>query len=183
MDHVVIVLAMHGAPPNDFPKHEIAELFGLHVRLEQAAGPERAALEGRHAQLESKMRAWPRTAKNDPFFAGSLELANHLNQETGLEVILGFNEFCAPSLEEALERAMQPPTRKVVVVTPMMTQGGEHSETDIPNAIQHGRQRHPLVEVVYAWPFAVDQVAQFLASQIAPYIGKDDPRRSSTAGY
>ena len=176
MDHVVIVLAMHGAPPNDFPTHEIAELFGLHMRMEGAAGPERAALEGRHTQLETKMRLWPRTAKNDPFHAGSIELAHHLSQETGLEVILGFNEFCAPSLEEALELAMQPPNRrKVVVVTPMMTQGGEHSETDIPNVIQRARQRHPLVEVVYAWPFGVDQVAQFLASQIGQFLDQDVP--------
>ena len=176
MDHVVIVLAMHGAPPIDFPRHEVAELFGLHMRLEQATGPERAALEGRHAQLESKMRHWPRTAENDTFYAGSIELANQLNQETGLEVILGFNEFCAPSLEEALELAMQPPNRrKVVVVTPMMTPGGEHSETDIPNAIQRARQRHPLVEVVYAWPFGVAQVAQFLASQIEQLLDQDVP--------
>ncbi len=71
-----IVLAMHGAPPNDFPKNEIGELFGLHARLEHASGRERAALKRRHEELEAKMRAWPRTIQNDPFFAGSLELAN-----------------------------------------------------------------------------------------------------------
>jgi len=53
----MIVLAMHGAPPNDFPQHEMAELFGLHARLEHMAGPERAALERRHAELDVKMRA------------------------------------------------------------------------------------------------------------------------------
>jgi sirohydrochlorin cobaltochelatase len=173
MKNTVIVLAMHGALPNDFPKHEIAEMFGVHMRLEQAAGPDRAALEQRHAHLESRMRAWPRTAQNDPFYAGSLELADHLNRATGLDVILGFNEFCAPSLDEALERAMQPPVRTVVVVTPMMTPGGEHSETDIPNAIKRAQHRHPSVEVAYAWPFAVDQVARFLASQITLYINID----------
>ncbi len=56
----VIVLAMHGAPPNDFPERETAELFGLHARLEHAHEPERAALEHRHAELDAKMRAWPR---------------------------------------------------------------------------------------------------------------------------
>jgi hypothetical protein len=39
----VIVLAMHGAPPNDFPKPELMELFGLHTHLEHSNGPQRAA--------------------------------------------------------------------------------------------------------------------------------------------
>lgn len=56
----VIVLAMHRAPLNDFSERETAELFGLHVRLAYAHGPERAALEHRHAELDAKMRAWPR---------------------------------------------------------------------------------------------------------------------------
>jgi sirohydrochlorin cobaltochelatase len=175
MNNAVIVLAMHGAPPIDFPKGEFAEMMGLQMRLESIPGPERAPLERRHADLEAKMRSWPRTAENDPFYAGSLDLADHLSRETGLQVILGFNEFCAPSLDEALEQAMQADVRKVLVVTTMMTPGGEHSEMDIPQAIQRARQRHPLVEVVYPWPFAVDQVAAFLASQIAPYVEIIDP--------
>src|SRR3972149_8566489 len=101
----VIVLAMHGAPPTDFPPQEIGELFRLHRRLEHVAGPERAALEGRFAALDARIRAWPRTAQNDPFNAGSLDLAAHLERLTGLPVIVGFNEFCAPSLDEALDRA------------------------------------------------------------------------------
>ena len=101
----VIVLVMHGAPPNDYPPREMAELFGLHARLEHAHGSERAELERRHAELDAKMRAWPRTPQNDPFWSGSHELAEHLGRGTGLQVIVGFNEFCAPSLAEALKRA------------------------------------------------------------------------------
>jgi len=26
----IVVLAMHSAPPNDFPKHELAEFFSLY---------------------------------------------------------------------------------------------------------------------------------------------------------
>ena len=170
MSDVVIVLVMHGAPPNDFPKHELAELFGLHMRLDMTVGPERAALERRHAELESKVRSWPRTSTNDPFYAGSLDLAHHLGQETGLEVILGFNEFCAPSVDEALEQAVRDDVAKVIVVTPMMTAGGEHSEKDIPNAIERLHQRHPHVKIIYSWPFPLNRVAQFLASQIAPHL-------------
>ncbi len=170
MTNVVIVLAMHGAPPNDFPKDELAELFGLHVQLEHAHGPVPAALQRRHAELENKMLMWPRTAKNDPFYAGSQELAVRLNEMTGYKVIVGFNEFCAPSVDKVLDYATAQGAGKVIIITPMLTQGGEHAEVDIPSAIRRARQRHPHTPMVYAWPFEVSDVAQFLAEQLAHFV-------------
>jgi sirohydrochlorin cobaltochelatase len=155
-----IVLAMHGAPPNDFPGQELAEYVGLHARIERAGGKERAALAPRHAELEARMRAWPRTAANDPFHAGSLAIA----QASGLAVILGFNEFCAPSLEEALGQAALE-YRRVIVVTSMLTAGGEHAGADIPAAIERARIRHPRTDFRYAWPFEPADIAAFLAAQ------------------
>ena len=163
----VIVLAMHGAPPNDYPPHEMAELFGLHARLEHTHGPERVELERRHAELDAKMRAWPRTPHNDPFWAGTQALAGQLGQATGLRVVVGFNEFCAPDLDQALEQAASSSPDRVIVVTPMMTRGGEHSESDIPAAVQRAQSRHPGLPIVYAWPFDTGEVARFLAAQIA----------------
>ena len=115
----ILVLAMHGIPPSDFPKQELMELFGLHARLDHSSGPEHAVLERRHAELEAKVRAWPRTAQNDPFYSGSQELADHLGQATGYPVLIGFNEFCAPSLDDALEGAIAQEVDQVVVITPM----------------------------------------------------------------
>src|SRR3970040_1431571 len=100
----VIVLAMHGAPPTDFPPQEIGELFMLHMRLGHVAGSERAALEGRFAALDARVRAWPRTPQNDPFYAGSLDLAAHLERLTGAAGLVGFKEFCAPRLDESRGR-------------------------------------------------------------------------------
>ena len=136
MGKEVILLAMHGAPPLDFPSPDLAELFCLRARMVISNGPERALYERQCGELEAKMRAWPRTASNDPFFLGSLDLARQLSQATGQEVVLGFIEFASPSLEEAFEQAVRPETERVIVVTPMMTSGGEHSERDIPNAIR-----------------------------------------------
>ena len=166
----VIVLAMHGIPPNDFPQQEAAELFGLHAHLEHARGPERPTLERRYAELEARVRAWPRTAQNDPFHAGSHELAGHLGQALGCPVIVGFNEFCGPSLDEALDQAAALSPERMVVVTPMVTRGGEHSEADIPSAIQRAQNRHPRVPIHYAWPFAPAEVAEFLATQIRRWL-------------
>jgi sirohydrochlorin cobaltochelatase len=165
----VIVLAMHGAPPNDFPANETAELFTLRFRLEHAPKGSRPELEARAAQLEIKMRNWPRNTTNDPFYTGSLELAENLRLATSREVILGFNEFCAPSLEHALAEAADLNPERVVVITPMMTRGGEHSEVDIPTAVRQAQERHPEISFVYIWPFDSSLVAGFLADQIGRY--------------
>jgi len=160
---------MHGSPPHDFPRQELGEFFALHGRLEHAQGPERQMLERRHDELHAKMRGWPRTVQNDPFWAASLGLAQELRRATGLEVVVGFGEFCGPSLDDALDQAAARSDR-IVVVTPMMTRGGEHAEQDIPAAIRRAEGRHPDCTLLYAWPFRVSEIAQFLAAQTAPLL-------------
>jgi sirohydrochlorin cobaltochelatase len=88
-----------------------------------------------------------------------------LRRESGRKVILGFNEFCAPSLDEALDQAAGQGAAKIVVVTPMLTRGGEHAERDIPEAIERAKSRHPGEKFIYAWPFKAKKVAEFLNSQ------------------
>ena len=110
---------------------------------------------------------WPRNAGNDPFWVASLDLAERLSRAAGQPVIVGFNEFCAPSLDEALDQAAARGPVQVRVVTPMMTRGGEHAESDIPAAVEAARGRHPGVAFVYTWPFPVSEVARFLAEQMA----------------
>jgi sirohydrochlorin cobaltochelatase len=166
----VIVLAMHGVPPSDFPRQELAEFFVMHSRFEHASvsrDPEMT----RYSELEKKLRDWPRTKDNDPYHAASFELARELSEATGCQVVVGFNEFCAPSLDDALDSAAGSGAKRVVVVTPMMTQGGEHSEKDIPGAVKRARTRHPGAEFIYVWPFPVQDVARFLAEQAARSLG------------
>ena len=160
------MLAMHGAPPRDVPRVQVVLSVGLHMALEHASGPIRSMIEPFNTRLDSKIRTWPRTAENDPFHAASLALAELLSQETGCETVVGFNEFCAPTLDEALDEAAAQGPERVWVVTPMMTRGGEHAEQDIPVIIQRARERHPEVDFVYAWPFETAEVARFLAAQI-----------------
>ena len=112
----VIILAMHGAPPTDFPSKETIELFNLHARLEHADEQENKTMLERYKHLDAKIRSWPRTPENDPFHAGSVEIADRLREATQQEVIVGFNEFCAPSLDEAFERAMTHSPSKIIVI-------------------------------------------------------------------
>lgn len=166
----VIVLAMHGAPPRDFPREEMSEFMTLHARIGHAPGPDAAPLQPRYKDLEAKMRTWPRTGQNDPFYAGSQDLAKQLRTESGLEVIIGFNEFCAPTLEEAMDGAAARQAEKIIVITPMMTRGGEHSAIDIPEAIRRAQQKFPDQKIVYAWPFPTEDIAHFLSSQITRFL-------------
>jgi len=163
----VIVLAMHGAPPNDYPREALVEFFGLHAQLEHAPPEQQAGLRGCYEALEAHMRSWPRTPANDPFWAASQDLGARLSQAAGAEVLVGFNEFCSPSVEDVLEAAAGRGPGRIIVVTPMLTQGGEHAEHDIPAAIERVRSHHPSVPILYAWPPEADEVARFLAAQIA----------------
>lgn len=173
----VVVLAMHGAPPSDFPRHEMAEFFSLRSRLDHSAGPDRAYLERRWIELENKMRLWPRTAQNDPYHAGAQELAARMREVMGCPVIAAFGEFCAPSLDEALAQAAAEEPQRVIVATPMMTRGGEHSERDIPEAVDRARRRFPQISFIYAWPFESPEIAQFLAAQIRRFLEKTESDR------
>jgi sirohydrochlorin cobaltochelatase len=168
--HTKLVLAMHGAPPTDFPERELAEFFSLRTRLEHAQSPQDPATIARYTELETRLRAWPRTSQNDPFYAGSQAISAQLQEQSGYQVFIGFNEFCAPSLDEALDQAAGSGTEQVIVITPMLTRGGEHAERDIPDAIQRAQARHPQTLLRYLWPFEASTVAQFLNEQIQKSI-------------
>jgi sirohydrochlorin cobaltochelatase len=167
----IILLAMHGSPPRDFPRPEAAEFFRLHAQIEQGAPPgaNLKEVEARYAALEARMRAWPRTPENDPFHAASLALGEQLSQITGDTVVVGFNEFCAPTLDEACDMAIAQGADQVIFITPMMTRGGEHAEQDIPQVVKRAEQRHPTKRFRYAWPFEVSDVARFLAEQVEKF--------------
>lgn len=186
----MIVLAMHGVPPSDFPPQELAEYFRLHAAVEAThhndnghhahnghARPPLASEElQRYRELDRRVRNWPRNEANDPFHAGSLALAKALGKKSHHPVLVGFNEFCSPTLEDAFQKAVEAGAQRVVIITPMMTSGGAHAETEIPEAIQAAREAHPQVEFVYAWPFGRSEVACFLAAQVERFLsGKLEP--------
>ena len=157
---------MHGSPPKDYPSSDLREFFKLHMMYEVGGGfPQ--AMHHKYDILHIKMRDWPRTATNDPFWEASNNLAEELSRVTKKQVIVGFNEFCGPSIDEALEKAASLETDAVIVVTPMMTSGGDHSEIDIPQSIERVKVRHPSVSFRYAWPFELTAVASFLAEQLS----------------
>lgn len=167
----ILILAMHGSPPTDFPKRELGEFFALHARLETALISMDEASRSRYEELDQKMRRWPRTGENDPFYAASLSLARQIGVESGLETRVCFNEFCAPTLEEVVAQAAKDGFERVIVVTPMMTRGGEHAEAEIPAQIQQLQSEYPNLHLIYAWPFEEKEIAQFLTAQVSRFLG------------
>ena len=165
----VIILAMHGMPPSDFPQKETLDYFMLHSRMENMPGPPPPAMQQQYGELDNKMLNWPRNQENDSYFYASNELAEEISSQIGYNVIVGFNEFCSPSLDDAFEAASKERNEKIIVITPMMTRGGEHSEKDIPEAIERARKKFPDIQFSYVWPFNISKVAAFLAEQIQEY--------------
>lgn len=160
---------MHGAPPADFPRRELGELAMMHENSDDHGGNKDSAIEQRHAELDAKIRAWPRTRQNDPFYFASGQMAEGLSRKLGCDVIVGFNEFCAPSIDQAIDRAVAQKSGKIIVITPMITAGGRHAAHDIPEIIKRAKEKYPHIPVVYAWPFEEDDIIRFLAGQIRKY--------------
>ncbi|MFW9768828.1 MAG: sirohydrochlorin chelatase [Candidatus Thorarchaeota archaeon] len=162
-----IILAMHGAPPKDYPRSDLVDFFKLHMMHDLGPDEMPQIMQEKHEYLHNKMREWPRTVENDPFWDASLRLAEEVSRITGNEVLVGFNEFCNPSIDKALEIAVQSGNKDIIVITPMMTPGGEHSSVDIPKSIKNAQERYPSVSIRYAWPFDRVAVATFLAEQLS----------------
>jgi sirohydrochlorin cobaltochelatase len=115
--------------------------------------------------LDHRVRNHPRTDATDPYRAGMRKLAMVLQAKLGdVPLVVAYNEFCAPSLEDAIEELVARGATRIDVVPSMVTPGGVHAEIEIPETIE-AMQREG-VEIVYAWPFSLDDVAELLAGAL-----------------
>lgn len=159
----VVILVGHGAPPLGFPREAVARLKALEGRRRATKGPMSAEEEA----LDREVRAFPRTAENDPYRAGLEMLAAALRARLGgATLLVAYNEFCGPSLEEAVAGAVERGAAHITVLPSMLTPGGVHAEVEIPESIAALRARFPALTLAYAWPFDLDAVAGLLAAQV-----------------
>lgn len=116
--------------------------------------------------LDEQVRAWPRTDETDPYRAGMERLATALRARVEGHLVVAYNEFCAPSLEQAVEALAGQGYTIIDVIPSMLTPGGVHAEVEIPEAIAELSARLPQLRLSYAWPFELDKVAALLADHL-----------------
>lgn len=164
-DHVsTVILVGHGAPPADAPREWVTRLKALEGRRSVSKEPPGAE----ELELDAKLRAWPRTRANDPYHAGITELAAALAARLApRHLVLAFNEFCAPSLHEAVAAEIARGVREITVTTTMLTVGGVHAEVEIPETIEALRRAYPDVTISYAWPFDRDRIVSLFVEELA----------------
>ncbi len=177
-EQLAVVLIGHGSPATVCPPELVGELMsfewrstsgphGHHGSPEGRVPPPKDLVAGRAAVLDAKIRAWPRHAGNDPYKVGLERVAEVLRPLLPTShVSVGYNEFCAPSIAQAVEEVIRQGARRVLVIPSMLTPGGVHAEIDIPRTLEELRRRHPTVTIDYLWPFNLDQVAALLASHV-----------------
>jgi sirohydrochlorin cobaltochelatase len=158
-----VVLVGHGAIPKDYPRELVTRLKALEAQRRRSGGePSQEELD-----LDRKIRSWPRTPESDPYRAGLESLAEELKPRLkGAPITVAYNEFCAPTLEEAVMDLMSRGANEITVLPSMLTPGGVHSEVEIPAAMERLRALHPGVEFRYVWPFDLKRVAEMLAGHL-----------------
>ena len=163
-ERAAIVLVGHGGIAKGIPPELVGELKRLEA--ERQRGGE-AHMSEREAELDRQVRNWPRTPESDPYKFGLEALANRLAPRLGgRRLMVAYNEFCAPSVDDAIDTLVAEGWNRLTLVTTMFTRGGSHAEFEIPALVAAARQRHPRIRIDYAWPFDLEQIADFLGRHL-----------------
>lgn len=158
-----VILVGHGGIPKGCPPEFVTKLKRLEAQRRAAQLPPSPE----EIELDTKVRQWPRTPETDPYKSGleavGAMLRPHLNGDL---FALAYNEFCAPTLEEAVEDLVKQGATSITVLTTMFTPGGSHSEIEIPEILDQLRPKYPAAELRYAWPFDLQLIAKTLNEQL-----------------
>ena len=164
-----VILVGHGGIPRGYPGDLVTKLKRL--EMQRRAGKQPMSQE--EQELDQKIRLWPRTPETDPYQAGLENLATHLKPLLkGAHFSTAYNEFCTPTLSEAIEQQISEGAQNITVISTMFTPGGSHSEYEIPEELAELREKHPGVTLNYAWPFDLGKVAKMLNEHIKQFQSK-----------
>jgi len=161
-----ILLVGHGGIPKGYPQELITKLKRLEAQRRATGAP----MSAEELELDTKVRTWPRTPQTDPYQAGLEALGAAMKPFlNGVLFGLAYNEFCGPTLADAVEDLIRQGARSITVVSTMFTPGGSHSETEIPEELEELRRKHPGVTLTYAWPFNLVKVSKMLVEHIEQF--------------
>ncbi|MBH1989367.1 MAG: CbiX/SirB N-terminal domain-containing protein [Myxococcaceae bacterium] len=163
MNKKAVILIGHGGVPSDYPSDKISRLRMLEAQRNRNG----ASISQEERSLDQEIRAWPRTPENDPFCFGVQAIAEKLAQKLEDRTLrIAYNEFCGPSIEEAVRMLVSEGYRDIQLLTTMFTPGGVHSAFEIPEIVKNLQEQYPDVQICYPWPFDLDRVADFLAEHV-----------------
>ena len=161
-----ILLVGHGGIPKGYPSDLITKLKRLEAQRRASGSP----MSPEEFELDTKVRTWPRTLQTDPYQAGLEALGAAMRPLLNGSLFgLAYNEFCGPTLAEAVEDLIRQGAQSITVVSTMFTPGGSHSEFEIPEELEELRKKHPGVTLTYAWPYNLAQVSKMLMEHIQQY--------------
>lgn len=113
-----VILVGHGAIPKDYPRDLVTKLKALEANRRVAGGEPTSE----ETELDMHIRRWPRTPETDPYQSGLEALAAHLKVSlNGTRFAIAYNEFCGPTIEEAVEDMIAAGVRVVTVIPSMLT--------------------------------------------------------------
>lgn len=162
-----VVLVGHGGIPKDCPQDLVTKLKRLEAQRRAATLPPSQE----EIDLDRRIRRWPRTSATDPYQSGLVAVAEALRPHLdGALFAVAYNEFCAPTLEEAVHDLVGKGATRITVLTTMFTPGGSHSEVEIPEILERLRPQYPGIELRYAWPFDLQLVAKTLVEQLRRWL-------------
>lgn len=154
-----IVLIGHGGVPKDFSPEKTGRLKALEAQRQRQQTP----VTSEEKTLDHEIRTWPRTPENDPFCFGTRAIAQKLEPKLqNTKLVIAYNEFCGPSIEEAVGNLVSEGFEQITLLSTMFTPGGIHSEFEIPEIIRELKLKYPQVEISYPWPFDLESIAEFL---------------------
>ena len=158
-----VILVGHGGIPKDCPQDLVMKLKRLEAQRRAAKQPP----SDEEIQLDTTIRRWARTKATDPYQSGLEAIAAVLKPYLSEALFtVAYNEFCEPTLEEAVESLIGQGATSITVLTTMFTPGGSHSEIEIPEILEHLREKNSDVELRYVWPFDLQLIAKTLAEQL-----------------
>jgi sirohydrochlorin cobaltochelatase len=164
-----VILIGHGGLPSDIPKELVEDFMKVHKQRVRMKTP----ITSKEKDLESIIRNWERTPESDPYKYGLEKLAAHLTPRLEDYILkTAYNEFCFPSIEQAADQLAEENVTEVILITTMITPGGSHSESEIPEEVEALRQKYPNMNFQYAWPYDLDIFSNLLSDHIINFSKK-----------
>jgi sirohydrochlorin cobaltochelatase len=162
-DAWALLLVGHGAPPRGYSGEKVRRLKTLEAHRRRKGNQK--AMSDEERILDAEIRAWPRTAETDPYQAGIERLATELRTQGATHLHVAYNEFCGPSVEDAIALMYAAGHRRIRVLPTMFTPGGVHSEEEIPEILVEARVQYPDLKLDYVWPFDLSRLASMMLGE------------------